>query len=554
MVRPARLLHAQREPAATRPAATILLLRDSPDGYEVLMTRRSLKASFAPGAFVFPGGAVDTADGSPQAMALSRSRPTQTPEHRRFAVAAIREAFEELGILLASASGRAGYVDASLVGTMDRSSGTDFLAQVAARHLTLAVDDVWWLAHWVTDRDLPKRFDARFLVARMPPGQEPAPDNSEQFEPVWISPKEALRRHEAGRFDMIFPTIRTLRRMAQWPTVGDLLAACSDDGPAWISCPRAAYVNGAIQRFSEDEAPFGEVELTSPDGQVVHHLDWQSEQPVKLLQGLWRLTAPNPGRMTGPGTNTYILGDADAGFIVIDPGPPIPKHVERIAALVGKRLKLILCTHSHPDHSPAAPMLQALAPAPVLGVPSAPTAEEHSFFRPDEVLTDGQILQVGGTSLQVVAAPGHAANHVCFFLAEDRLLFSGDHVLNGSTTIVNPPDGHMGDYLRSLDRLAQLNPLFILPAHGHVLGSAPDAIARLKAHRLKRERKVLEAVRARPDCGLDQLVTLAYDDTPTAAHGIAKRSLLAHLEKLTDDGLAAASGAGWRAVSADTAT
>ena len=355
MVRPTKLIHPQREPVDTRAAATILLLRDAADGYELLMTRRSLKASFAPGAFVFPGGAVDATDGSAQARGLSRSRATQTPEHQRFAVAAIREAFEELGILLASPTGHSGHVDQSLVDAMDRSHGADFLAQVAERKLTLAVDEVWWLAHWITDRDLPKRFDARFLVARMPGGQVPTADNSEQFEPVWISPKEALRRHDAGDFDMIFPTIRTLRRMAQWQTADELLASCSDQGPSWISCPRAGYVKGTVQRFSEDEAAYGELELTSPDGQVAHHLDWQSEKPVRLLEGLWRLTAPNPGRMTGPGTNTYILGNAGSGFLVIDPGPPIQEHVDRIAALVGKRLKLILCTHSHPDHSPAAP-------------------------------------------------------------------------------------------------------------------------------------------------------------------------------------------------------
>jgi recombination protein RecT len=546
MVRPHKLVHPQREAADTRPAATILLLRDHVDGYQVLMTRRSLNASFAPGAFVFPGGTVDPADASDRARELSRARPGQTPDHQRFAVAAIREAFEELGVLLASPRGQQGHVDQATVGSMDRAYGADFIEQVAARQLTLAVDEIWWLAHWITDRDLPKRFDARFLVARMPAGQEPTADNSEQFEPVWIAPAEALRRHEAGDFDMIFPTIRTLRRMARWPTIDALLQACGDEGPSWISCPRAGFVAARIERFSEDESPFGELELTSPDGQVVHHLDWQSERPVQLLRGLWRLTAPNPGRMTGPGTNTYILGNEDDGFTVIDPGPALQEHVSRIAGLVGKRLKLILCTHSHPDHSPAAPMLQALSPAPILGLPSAATAEPHSFFRPDQSLTNGQVLEIGDITLSAVFTPGHAANHVCFFAAEDRLLFSGDHVLNGSTTIVNPPDGHMGDYLRSLDRLASLEPLFILPAHGHVLGSAPQAIARLKAHRLLRERKVLEAVAAGPGSDLAQLVTLAYDDTPREAHGIAQRSLLAHLEKLRDDGRVEVDGQGWR--------
>ena len=546
MVRPQKLIHPRFEAAATRPAATILLLRDHDDGYQVLMTRRSLAASFAPGAFVFPGGTLDAADGSARAHALSRARPGQTPEHRRFAVAAIREAFEELGILLASSPGSRGHVDQAVVDSMDRSYGADLLEQLEARQLTLAVDEVWWLAHWITDRDLPKRFDARFLAARMPAGQEPSADNSEQFEPVWIAPAEALRRHERGEFELIFPTIRTLRRMAKWPTIDALFAACSSEGPSWVSCPRAGYVAGKVQRFSEDESPFGELELASPDGQVAHHLDWQSDKPVQLLRGLWRLTAPNPGRMTGPGTNTYILGSPDDGFIVIDPGPPLQEHVARIAEAVGDRLKLILCTHSHPDHSPAAPLLQALCPAPILGLPSAPTAESHSFFRPDRVLEDGQLLELGDITLRAVVTPGHAANHVCFFLVEDRLLFSGDHVLNGSTTIVNPPDGHMGDYLHSLDRLADLAPLFILPAHGHVMGSAQDGIARLKAHRLRRERKVLDAVTARPGADLADLVTLAYDDTPREAHGIAQRSLLAHLEKLRDDGRVTSDDNGWQ--------
>jgi glyoxylase-like metal-dependent hydrolase (beta-lactamase superfamily II) len=155
------------------------------------------------------------------------------------------------------------------------------------------------------------------------------------------------------------------------------------------------------------------------------------------------------------------------------------------------------------------------------------------------------LLELGDVTLRAVFTPGHAANHVCFFLAEDRLLFSGDHVLNGSTTIVNPPDGHMGDYLRSLDRLATLEPLFILPAHGHVIGSAKESIARLKAHRLLREKKVLDAVTTLPGSDLPDLVPRAYDDTPREAHGIAQRSLLAHLEKLRDDRRVRAQGSLW---------
>src|SRR5512137_2196548 len=207
MVRPAQRLHPQREPAPVRPAATVLLLRDTPQGIEVLMTRRSMTASFAPGAYVFPGGGVDAldADAHPQAT----RRATQSDLHLTQAIAAIRESYEELGILLARRPDGA-MADANDLAALDRKA--PFVAQCAARGLTLAASEVFVLAHWITDRDLPRRFDVPFLVARMPHGQHPVADGTEQFEPVWVRPQDALRRHEAGDFFIIFPTIRTLQR------------------------------------------------------------------------------------------------------------------------------------------------------------------------------------------------------------------------------------------------------------------------------------------------------------------------------------------------------
>ncbi|MEP6792607.1 MAG: NUDIX domain-containing protein, partial [Ramlibacter sp.] len=190
MVRPSQLLHPQREPALPRPAATVLLLRDAAgDGIEVLMTRRSPTASFAPGAYVFPGGGIDPAD--TQARAIAARRPTQGDAHLTQAIAAIRESFEELGVLLARhADGRP--ADAADIAALDRHQ--PFAAQCAARGLKLAADEVYVLAHWITDRDLPRRFDVPFLVARMPAGQHPVADEAEQFEPVWIKPADALAR------------------------------------------------------------------------------------------------------------------------------------------------------------------------------------------------------------------------------------------------------------------------------------------------------------------------------------------------------------------------
>lgn len=485
VVRPSQLLHAQREPAPTRPAATILLLRDAPQGFEVLMTRRSATASFAPGAYVFPGGVMDAGE---------------TP-----AAAAVRESLEEL-------------------------------------NLRVAADSLHVLAHWITDRDLPRRFDVTFFVARMPEGQTPIADEAEQFEPVWVRPADALKRHEEGSFFLIFPTIRTLQRLTHFADVDAVLAACAGDKPLWSSCPRAGFVKDAEVRYMEHEMPYGELALVSPDGQLVHHLDWQADQPVPLLKNVTRVTAPNPGVMTGPGTNSYLVGDPATGYIAIDPGPDDPGHIERLWRTAGGDIRLIVCTHSHPDHSPGARPLQAMCTKkpPILGLASRPTARPASEFRPDRELADGEDVFVEGGglrhTLRAAHTPGHAANHTCLVLVEDALLFSGDHILNGSTTVIDPPDGDMTAYLESLDKLAAAcqegGIEFILPAHGHVLGFAPLAIAHLKAHRLQREAKIVAAMRARPHGSIQEWVELAYDDVPPRMWPVAQRSLLAHVQRI----------------------
>ena len=541
-------LHPHREPVPTLAAATVLLLRDAADGsLEVLMTRRSAKASFVPGAYVFPGGGIDALDSDPASYAAAARRPTQSDEHLTQAIAAIRESFEELGILLARhADGRiAGAHD---IAALDRHA--PFVAQCQERGLTLAADSVFVLARWTADRDLPKRFDVPFLVAHMPPGQTPVADEKEQFEPVWVSPSDALARHAAGQFFMIYPTIRTLERLAQFANAAAVLSACSGETPLWTSCPRAGLLAGKEARYMEDEMPFGELELVCPDGQIVHPLDWQSERAVPLLKNVQRLTAPNPGVMTGPGTNSYLVGDPATGYIAIDPGPEDAEHLERLWRAAGGDIRMIVCTHSHPDHSPGAAPLQAMcvqagrAQPPILGLPSAPTAQAHSLFTPDRVLQNNELLALTGKgldgeithTLQVIHTPGHAANHLCLLLQEDGLLFSGDHILNGSTTVISPPDGNMADYLDSLDTLdalcVQYGAQFILPAHGYVLGSARSAIAHLRAHRLAREAKVVAAMQALPGGTPEEWVAHAYADVPPRMWPVAQRSLMAHVERI----------------------
>ena len=307
--------------------------------------------------------------------------------------------------------------------------------------------------------------------------------------------------------------------------------------------------------FMHKDTPFGELALISPNGQHHPRLDWQHELPVPLLKNVQRLTCGNPGVMTGPGTNSYIVGDVTTGHIVIDPGPNEAEHLQRLWQACGGDIRMIVCTHSHPDHSLGAQPLKALCQAqgkapPILGLSSLPTARANSQFTPERELIDGERLVLSGAGVQhtlrVVFTPGHAANHACLVLEEDGLLFSGDHVLNGSTTVVDPPDGHMGDYIRSLDKLlavcASDRVEFILPAHGHVLGNAygapfdaADVITRLKAHRLQREAKILRVMRELPQGSMQDWVERAYDDVSPKLWPVAMRSLTAHVERIREN-------------------
>lgn len=537
MVRPTQFLHPQREPAPTRPAATALFLRDTAQGLQVLMTRRSGKASFAPDAYVFPGGTVDAEDAASHPMTLCRDQ--QEGEGLTHAIAAIRESFEELGILLVRhADGSP--LDRQEIAAFDRQRS--LVEQCKERDLKLAADELFRFARWITGRDRPKRFDTSFMVARMPEWQEPVADNTEQFDPVWVHPVEAAQRHEAGNFSMIFPTRRTLEWLATFDTVDAALRACASDQPQWTSCVRGGSLNGSERRFMEHEKQYAELALVSPDDHQCHRLDWRHDEPVALLKNVMRLTAQNSSVMTGPGTNTYIVGDASSGYIVIDPGPALPAHIDRIFSATGGDVRMIVCTHSHADHSPGAQPLQQLCPGkpPILGMNSLPTAHESHFFIADRELADGEEISLGaGASrhtLRAIRTPGHAANHVCLLLVEDGLLFTGDHILSGTTTIVNPPDGDMTDYLESLDKLAQAclagGVEFMLPAHGHVLGDPQATIAALKNHRLWREEKVLAAMQAQPEGSLADWRRMVYLDIPEKLWPMAERSLLAHVLRI----------------------
>jgi glyoxylase-like metal-dependent hydrolase (beta-lactamase superfamily II) len=263
----------------------------------------------------------------------------------------------------------------------------------------------------------------------------------------------------------------------------------------------------------------------------------------RIAPEVWRLVAPNPSPLTGPGTNTYVVGASAP--VVIDPGPDDPGHIEAILAVAGGHAEQVLCTHSHPDHSPGAAVLKARTGAIVRGLP--PPRDEHQdlSYAPDQGLADGERIRAGGCVLRAVHTPGHASNHVCFLLEGEGLLFTGDHLMNGSTVVILPPDGSMRLYIESLRHLLTLPVTALAPGHGAVIAQARADIERVIAHRLKREQKLIRALAPRGRATLREVLPEVYDDVPQSLHGWAMQSLHAHAIKLEEEGRVARQGDAW---------
>ncbi len=275
--------------------------------------------------------------------------------------------------------------------------------------------------------------------------------------------------------------------------------------------------------------------------------------PVPVAPGIVRVTANNPGPFTFHGTNSYIVGTE--GLAVVDPGPDDEAHLAALVAAIGGRpVSHILVTHTHRDHSPLAGRLKALTGAVTaaegphrparplrIGEVNPLDASADIAFRPDLALADGDAVSGDGWKLETVLTPGHTANHAAFALAGSGVLFSGDHVMGWATSIVAPPDGAMGDYMRSLDRLLARDDRLFLPGHGGPVADPQPYLRGLKAHRKMRERAILERLAA-GDRTLPELVGAIYRDVDPALHGAAALSVLAHLEDLVARGLVKSEG------------
>ncbi len=542
-----------------RPAATLILARDCADGFEVFLMQRTHQAVFMPGVFVFPGGAVDLADAHEDVCAYcdmddAAANALLGVEKGGLAylVAAVRECFEEAGLLLA-VDGSGEMVDLSVPERAERyadyrrrmAAGELTLAELCRREdLRLAVDKLGFFSHWVTPPGPPRRYDTRFFTAVAPLGQVASHDGEEMVAHTWLTPADALERHAQGILELPRPTIRTLKALARFKSSAELMAYSMVPREVEPTTPRVAIGSAGERIFERHDPVYAELAKVDPDNTGRASYEIVPGVVTRVSERVRRVTAPNPSYMTGPGTNTYLI-EGREGIAVIDPGPAIEAHVERVLEIAGGRIRWILATHTHMDHSPAAQQLREATGAQVLGMPAPALPHQDQSFQPDRVLGHGERLDLGGCVLRAIHTPGHASNHLCFLLEEERLLFTGDHIMQGSTVVISPPDGDMRAYLESLHALQEEEIDYLAPAHGFLMDKPDEVIERIISHRMEREAKVMRAIRELGSGTEEELLPVAYSDTSPRLYPVAIRSLQAHLIKLRADGRVIESDGRW---------
>ena len=544
---------------APRAAATLVVVRDAAVGIEVLLLRRAERGDLNSGAWVFPGGMVEVGDRDVHAWcagvdAAAASQRLGLPGGGLdYYVAAVRECFEEAGLLFAldadgaMLSERADAASAELAawrGPLHR--GERRLADLCAQHgLRLAMDRLVYFSHWLTPPGRPKRFDTRFFIAEAPATQVATHDDTEMVEQQWMRPADALA--QAAALKLMTPTLKTIEALARFDSVAALLAWARAPREIALVMPHIGIGGQGPRPVTPDEPAWAEIGRIDPEGRGTACYEIRPGEAVRLSTRVIRVTANNGSVMTGPGTNTYLVGGGAANeWAVIDPGPLDADHVDSILAAAPGPIRWIFATHTHLDHSPATALLQARTGALVHGRIAAHPEWQDASFAPGQHLAGGErFVLAAGTTLRAIHTPGHASNHLCYLLEEEKTLFTGDHVMQQSTVVINPPDGDMGAYLASLRELLAEDFDWLAPGHGFLMAQPRRALQAIIDHRLRRERKVVDALRELGPAPADALLPRVYDDVPARMHAMAMRSLKAHLLKLRDEARAAEQDGRW---------
>jgi len=481
----------------------VVLLRGEGDSLETFWVRRSETVSYMPGFRAFPGGNVNREDATLEIEGLDEG------QDRTLRACLVREAFEETGILLTrSAPG----------GDLERArarllAGAVLFPELAREHgWRFRADTLTPAGRWVSPAFAALRFETTFFLARVPWDQKPSVLPGELESGEWVSPIVALQRWQAGNETFAAPLLYTLIALAE----GE---------------------KGLAERMSGYPETHG--------------------HPVRRIELKWGIVLhPMKTRPLPPATHTnaYLVGDRE--MALIDPGSDDPEELKRLFDLVellasdDRHVKLVLLTHHHPDH-----VAGLAAVRKRYGAKVAAHAETARHVNVDFTLADGDVVPLApgkaDWTLRALHTPGHTRGHLCFLHPRTGSLFTGDHVTGAGTVIIDPPEGDMAEYVRSLERLLNEPVTTLFPAHGSPQAAARRRIQGLIAHRFERETKVVAALAAGA-AAPRELVERAYQDTPRDLWGYAERSLLAHLIKLESEGRARRDGERW--VGAESAT
>lgn len=504
-------------PVQPRAAASVILLR-SPD--EVYMTRRPTTLRVAAGFYVFPGGHVDAQDRTLAGATSPRWHvPALDSEYGPFVAAAVREVFEEVGLLLAvdeggrnlwQAEGATVHADVLQVARDRLNRDEVTLFELLQEHRwTVAADTLAYVSRWVTPPAARRRFDTRFFVADVTGCIAPQPDPGEVSRAEWIPLRQTLARDEAGTLPLMRPTKALLHTLA---SVGG-----------------TSEIVDYYKRIDSERLEV--VERNTPE--VL--------ESVLASQGVTVIPIPSPTLLPATATNVYmIVRGAEA--VLVDAGDGGEAGVELVVEAwerAGRpRLNALVLTHNHPDHAGALrPLLQRLRCPLAAHVAGRHVLQERYGLTLDIELHGGEQFHIGRRRLEAIHSPGHAADHISLYERETGLLFSGDNVVGAGSTWVGPPDGDMDDYLGSLRRLQTLSLSVIAPGHGRLLDEPQRRIQTLVDRRLAREAEILALIRERPHTVADIFEQLYEGVVAPSVAEMARRTVLGHIIKLERDGV-----------------
>lgn len=482
--------------AIPKNAAAIILLKDKSDP-KIFWVKRSETLKFMPGFHAFPGGQVDESD--LQVPAIN----CEDEEGALMRVAAAREFFEETGVLLARGAGELSAEQRRTKRRALEDQTKTFKELLEEDNLVIDGSTLAAAGRWVTPPMAPRRFDTCFYLAWLEDAQEPEIEIGELAEGEWIAPKDAFARWQRGEVLMASPTLHILRTLADNPTDVESYPAALTENPE--------ARRGTIYR-------------------------------IEFKPGMFFFPVKTPTLPPATHTNCYIVGGSET--IVIDPASPYAEEQGELDILIdsliaeGRRVREIVLTHHHPDHVGG---VNHLAARLGVGVAAHPLTAERlrGSVEVTRLVEDNELFEFDGEyhlRLRALHTPGHTQGHLCFYEENLGYVITGDLVVGVGTVVIDPPEGNMKQYFDSLKRLLALPKLTSLfGAHGPAIANARAKIEGYIAHRTMREDKILAAMQAGA-ATLEAIVPAAYTDVNPAMHGLARRSTIAHLEKLLEEG------------------